>query len=759
MQNYLLDILLTRFNQQKPNCLHYIKSRLPLAYLLASTAVLFSPAVADTIQPPNTKDHYDYTVDPTTLEADYLEYTGAVPDTILIEGDGTTIVDGNGHQGFHFEKLTNSTTITVRDIAEFKGFVSNTDGEISTPEGGAAFHITANATLNFEGYDRNNRLKFNGQSTSSDGNDADGAGIAVHTGGVVGDIYADFSNNKATFSSTLTEVAYLAYARGAAIYVEGVGASMGKVYGNFTNNTAEFGGAVYVGNSGNIGAIEGVFKNNHAESSLKDGAYTGGAAGGAIRFYKATMSAIKGDFIGNTVHAIKSVGSTAQGGAIALNGASFQGGKGYIEGNFRDNISFSDLDNGLGGAFHLIRPTANQPLYFIDTNVQGNMAGTASTTAKALGGAFYIELADSVFIDARSKDVVIRDNYEVVGGTWDNATRTVTGGVRDYNAIYAKNSTINLRAQNSTSIVDGEEVITGHKITIDDSIESEINSNLILDSTSILKYDVEINAEIRNMNVTVNEGGLILGSYEHKYTETIKEVIDGETVTEVVHGQIDTHGSFKGGTLSISEAGLVNTKGENISSATSITNEGIIEFMGGTLSQHINSSGAKTGDLYILDETTVTSNKQVYADNVVMDDILKITEGATVDVNTLLYEGVNMHEINGHEQIVLNPSATLDFDTVRLEIDSATYLDYFDLIISDGTGYVQTSFDQTYNVEFYLGGELLTLNTDYIIQMPDSNGGLRILFIPEPSTATLSLLSLAGLLARRRRKAAHESVK
>ncbi len=706
-------------------------------------AVLFS-ITAELSSAANMKSHYDYTVEETTLKGDYEVYTGVGPATVLIEGDGSTIINGAGHHGYQFIELTQQTTITVKNIAAFKGFVDTTDKSAASAEGGSAFYIGKNATLNFTGYSKDYRLTFNGNSVQSDGHNADAAAISIQAGGIVGDIYADFSNNNCTYPDDLTTVSGLTYARGAAINVSGsvAGGTVGNVYGTFTNNSAEYGGAIYVGTDATIGTIEGRFESNHAAASYKPGGYTGGSAGGAIRFFKGQMSSINAEFVSNTVRGLSNnASSTAQGGAIALYGATFKDDKGSVQGKFLNNISFSDYAIGYGGAFYLIEQDIDAPLYITDATITGNMAGTGNVNSEAFGGAFYVKLSDHVYIEARNNDVLMRDNYELVGGTWKTASNTVTGGVRDYNAIYAEDSIITLRAKDSTEIINGEEVTTGHKITIDDSIESKSDSALILDSTSSQRYDVEINAEIRNMDVTVQQGGLILGSYEHIYTENSVTYKD------------TTHGGFDGGTLTITAGGLVNSKADNISTAHSITNAGLIEFTGGTLSQNINTTGQLNGDLAIMGDTSVSSNQQVYADTIIVDDFLRVAHTVTVDAKTLLYQGANKDDINGAEQIVLSPETSLDFDVVRLEIGSAVFEDYFDLIISDGTGNVNASFNQDYSVEFTLGGVLLTRDVHYVVQEPDSNGGLRILFIaPEPSTTSLSLLALSALLLRRRRQ-------
>ncbi len=688
----------------------------------------------------NTKDHYDYRTDSTTLAGDYDVYSGRVSSSILIEGedDGSTIVNGNGHHGFQFLKNTTATTITVKNISEFRNFEDTVDGSANTHEGGSVFYIAGGANLEFEGYDENNRLHFYNDTSSNDGTDGDGGAIFVGDNGRMGDLYADFTYNHAILA--VPEDNHRIYARGGALNVGGTisTGTVGNVYGNFTGNTAEYGGAIYVGENGTIGNIGGSFTYNIATAAHKEGGTTGGSAGGAIRVYRGTIGNIHASFHGNLTHAKEGDTeiSTSQGGAVALNGVTFAATDEYgrsigtpsIKGNITENVSRSESADAYGGGFYIVNQSGASDIYIEDSHIVGNIAATDSTAHEARGGGFFIDLSDAIFIQAKSSDVLMRDNMEIVGGTWDSLGN-VTGGTRDYNAIYSTNSTITLSAYNDK------------KITIDDSIESDNTSKLIIDSSSSQQYDVELNAEIRNMNVEVANGGLILGSYTHDP--------DGEKIT--------TTADFKGGTLNIHSNGTVNSAAENLNGATSISNSGSIELTGGTLTKGINTAGTKTGSLHIQGETHIASGAVVLGDTVHLDNMLHIADDASITVNTLLYQGADMHEINAKEQIILAPDATLDFDIVRLEIDSASGLDYFDLILSDGSGYhIADKYSSDYTLEFTLGGNLLTQHIDYEIVDP-GDGGLRVLFlnnmpIPEPSSTTLSLLALAALMMRRRRQ-------
>ncbi len=730
-------------------------------YLLSIAAVCLQ--LGSAYAQSNSTSLYEYGAGTTTLTEDYGVYYGSsVPTEITIKGvsGGGTIIDGNQNHGYQFQSNTKATTITVKDIDAFINFKDTVDDNRSTLEGGAVFYIAGGAKLQFEGYSKDKRILFEGDNSVSDGNDNDGGALSVQDNGVVGDVYADFTNNHAVFpddlypeGTVLPDQYVRVYARGGAINVGGSTGkgTMGDVYGNFTNNSAEFGGAIYVGLEGSIGDVEGTFFANYATAGHKEGGETGGSAGGAIRVYRGTIGSISGVFDSNATYASQSdaisAASTAQGGAIALNGAKFHENA-TINAEVKNNISYSETANAYGGGIFLYNQGNTNAVYITDSNIIGNSAATQLETTQAYGGGYYIDLSDSVYIDAKNQDVLMRNNMEIVGGTFDE-TGKLTAGTREYNAIYSKNSTIYLRAYNDTNI------------TIDDGIESAEKSNLVLDSTSSEQYDISLNAEIRNMDVLVKNGGLILGSYTHDHQGAI------ETTTA----------TFKGGTLTVeagdsaANAGVVNTAADNLNGADAISNRGTIEFTGGSLSKGINdvsmaqsavsagaAAGAKTGSLHINAKTTFTNDIQVYSDSILLDDRLIVATAASVDVNTLLYQAANMTEINSLEHIVLAPDATLSFDKIRLEIDTASSSDFFDLIVSDGSGYsIAGDYSMDFSVEFTLGGRLLLRDIDYIVAERPEDGGLRIHFtgdsvIPEPSSATLSLLALSALMMRRRRR-------
>lgn len=120
---------------------------------------------------------------------------------------------------------------------------------------------------------------------------------------------------------------------------------------------------------------------------------------------------------------------------------------------------------------------------------------------------------------------------------------------------------------------------------------------------------------------------------------------------------------------------------------------------------------------------------------------LDLTEASVV----LLESTVNM---NGHN-LLLNPDTTI---TIRLDTDTPDYIPFFtnvgELEIAGG-GLIERGSDLTeiLNVT-YTGNE----GAPDSIRLIYNDNGNTSLMIPEPATATLSLLALAGLTARRRRR-------
>ncbi len=641
---------------------------------------------------------------------------------------------------------THNVSISLEGIDHFQNFYAE-----GYHVAGGAIGLYNGGDINFNGLQ--NVVTFTNNIVEATSGHASGGAIFVTGGGDISSLRADFIGNEARVNP---EDSGQAYARGGAIFVgkfdapiDGYPVSddtcyVGNLYGNFTSNKAAFGGAIYLGEFGDIGAIHGNFIGNIAEGSEQPGGTTGGAQGGAIRAWKGTTDAIYGNFIDNVAY---SKDGAAGGGAISFDGTQVEGG---FHGSFEDNIAFSANAEAHGGAFALKNQTGDAEIIFTDASFKNNIAGTgALTPGQALGGAFFIEDSNDVTFRAVNEDVEFTGNHLIYGANWDSENSkwiTDDNTVKQYNAIYAIDSVITLETQNDSTI------------TINDSIGCQGESNLVVDAHGSERYDVMINDNVATPLFTIENGGVMLGEYTHE---------DGTR----------TFGGFTPNTLTgeeshivIKENGILNSKADYLDQVDTIMLDGKLELTANTggssgrLVASVNEAGKNTGEIIILADTTIAANNHVYAHELSVDHLLQIEADTTVDINHLTFHAADMAEINGSAEsaghhIVMNSSSTLEFDVIDLNVDSLALGDYYDLIVSDGMGDITLDWDFEINVFTYsVYGTLVELDSKYydILMLPD--GGLRVTIIedtiplPEPSTATLSLIALAGLMARRRRK-------
>ena len=232
--------------------------------------------------------------------------------------------------------------------------------------------------------------------------------VAITNEGTLGNINADFINNKQVFSYDISGGA-----------IDNNNGTIGDITGDFTNNHVQAlmggradGGAI--DNSyGTIGDITGDFSGNYAQSGIN------GAYGGAISNY-GIIGDITGDFTGNYV---KTDGSDAYGGAIDNNRII-----GDIIGNFTNNYTQSS-NNAYGGAIYN---------YGIIGDITGDFSGNyVQSDGDAVGGAILngtngtMSITNSSFYDNYAQS----DRGTVQGGAIANAgnmTITADNGVSEF---------------------------------------------------------------------------------------------------------------------------------------------------------------------------------------------------------------------------------------------------------------------------------------------------------------------------------------
>ncbi len=689
-----------------------------------------------------------------------------------VDAEGKVIesaLDGAGLYGgfalLYKKGSEHNSTISLQGIKNFQNF-----SRTNRFSAGGAISLFNGGYLDFTSGGIDNKVTFSNNVLQSAEGTTDGGAIFITGGGEVSDIYADFIGNK-VLTSESEDFNGPQYARGGAIYVGNYDSGspeyvpdstkdskIGNIYGDFKNNEAGYGGAIYINSRGHIGNITGSFENNLAEGGIQPGGSTGGCNGGAIRSYHGNIGTINATFTNNAAH---STDSSATGGAISLESTKVNGG---FYGNFEGNVAFSDNSAAYGGAVVVKDQSGGEnELVFNNTDFIGNVAGTAlegeGSGHVVRGGAFYIKDSSDVVLSATgSEELLISGNYTVTGASWDKETNTITEdaeSVRDYNAIYldttdGKASKLSMKvADNATLKMDDGIIGTG------------VNNQLVIQENSSERFGVQLNGDIGVQHLVIESGGVLLGE---NVTRVDGSVTTGRFINDA-NVDVRAGAELKGNADSLDNVGEVKLEG----SGTGAT-AGTLELTGGTLSAHINQTGTaatKSGHIHITGKTTIELDQTIHPDRTVTNinadtisiyDTLSIEKSTSVDVETLFFYGYDMHDVNnGGNQIIAHTESILNFTSMELYFGEANIGDHFDLIVYDNDILMPAYDLNSFEAEvFSVSGRLLERDIDYRVYNNETGGvSVELLVhvtIPEPATATLSLLALTALLARRRRK-------
>lgn len=386
--------------------------------------------------------------------------------------------------------------------------------------------------------------------------------------------------------------------------------------------------------------------------------------------------------------------------------------------NSADNLyngNYSDAKNGSGATFGRGELVVKDGSYF-----------------RATYGNFWIcEGALTVEGENTVMDVALNGyGYRTWLGLGDNTTSevNVAGGAQlNFNAsqFYTNNGN-----NSSTFItIDGE----NSKLVIKDQTtaagEAKINEAYFCTSGRNSSTDVKVTngGELRlendittfgnqgstaaNRNVTVEIGE---GS---KLYVTDADVNNGATITN-------------DGTLEISEEGYLEFigKGSAVNNGTIIGETWLHD--GGTLTA---TDGSMMGSVYLGAGAAENDGTLIITGNVTMTGDLEVFNG----------EGA---------QIVFTLDGALDMNGNSVILDGAQIL-----LNIEGTVTDTTKFDELTLFSNYGDDSDITESTQIIVKGSDGSTSIRTVgninsVVPEPTTATLSLLALAALAARRRRK-------
>lgn len=424
--------------------------------------------------------------------------------------------------------------------------------------------------------------------------------------------------------------------------------------------------------------------------------------------------------------------STAYGAAISLEG---NGDINFKKNNvveFKNNIAqgkgatYNDPAAG-GGALHGINGTAyhfngNKEVTFCD-NVASNASG------KAVGGAIYATSTGSV-VDISGNDKVTFIGNSVVangldytyggaiysvGGVSINDNKTVlfeknyeTDGTNYHlRSIYAKNYSSSKQAVNlNLSAADGGTFTVKDSITVSGNLSLNADFNGKSQSGKIIFSGVDTEKHLNEIIAANTAEGEIARN------ASAEEITASRTYD--IGGNVTLHN----GTLSLQDGVVVNSASLTIASGATL------EF---SVTPSIEAYEISLADIAIGSAAAATIN----SDLILQDTACLTINGGIVDMkghNVVFGNDVVIH-------IVMDSLDNLDGTTLALFENAANEasltLDSVNVIFSDDN-------------ESMVGD--ITYNNDGTITISNSK------LIPEPTTATLSLLALAALAARRRRK-------
>ncbi len=534
------------------------------------------------------------------------------------------------------------------------------------------------------------------------------------------------------------------------------------------NEKTSYGGALR--NSASIGTLTGHFIGNYTSSM--GSAFTDGGLdqtssethGGAISNEK-TITTITGDFIGNiayseaTAYALS--GGTANASAFTRGGAIYNidtitsitgdfisnASYSYTNTNTDESSSASDSSGARGGAIYNEKAIANITSDFI-----GNFASafaTSTSKANARGGAIYNE--GSMGFLAVDSSLQFSGNY----------ITTDRGTTKRYEAIYNLGSqndeaTLNFNAYDNKSIVindgiNGYELYTHNQVININNGFDGANKQIAADGKAF--STVAFNSFVSNQSILVHAGELHLGKFAGIGRESEAGYVPS------------TQANLNNSSITIKAGALVSVQGQLLLDATSYIStsaeggdNGVSTIIG--LAADSSISGGRI---------SVADNSSLSMQNITLTKIA-ITTGANANLMlkniTLGYDNVVSNSIMS----LMRAAAPLNYTLQGVDIGAAAVTGSLTLDVNmteDELGLFNTTLaaggDISFTVEgledaLLVAGLMINLDINGDSYQATTTGvtaaGVQFSIIPEPSTATLSLLALAGLLARRRRKVA-----
>ncbi len=399
-----------------------------------------------------------------------------------------------------------------------------------------------------------------------------------------------------------------------------------------------------------------------------------------------------------------------------------------------------------------------------------------------------------------STDVIVSTGVSADGGIEVASGSSISvdkdGSIAGTDVTLAEGTSLTAGNITVTAKEDGAGVVAGDTTTI---AENELSSAEVAKSTVTVTgdggtlTDTTIDA---NSTLTVEENSAL--SLTGTSSVSAKTTIASGASIEA--GVITLSGSEGGATVSYTGEGSLSadTLSNAVISGASIVVSGTPTVTGGSLAALLagdsyNYSGygiMNGGSLQDASSVTLTDSAQLTMNNVVVGadttftaaDTTKtglVLNGNTIEANStnLIFDGTSGALSTGTSvaSFTIDTFSTLTSDTnvsitgslaLALTLDADTFAtvagyyagdDLFDIVLDFGSAGVDITAITADDVVIYITNASTGASYTFIGSVAGEDltvdGSKLVVTIPEPSTATLSLLALAGLLARRRRKA------
>lgn len=556
------------------------------------------------------------------------------------------------------------------------------------------------------------------------------------------------------------------YANGGAIYSSRSGE--GNIISVNNNGTVEFIANVVSGTYAHGGAISGAVEmrnNGSIEFNENTAASAGGAINGAVTISsnaRVTFSRNNASTIGGAIAAnvaltkngsLSFEGNTADvaGGAIAV----WSGGELFLEDN--DVIVFEDNMAGYGGSIEVYHAGAEAK---ITNNGQVLFADNYTIVGKSTynpGGAIHV-MYDSSLAITNNDDVIFEKNAEISTDAYRLRSIFIESGLDSVSAI-------------SLSAAEDKKIEFRDSLFVGVDTEVCINAGYTDANNKIHPQQGDIVITGAYTETHLNE---VLSAHDAGRTATDEEILQSRT------SEINSMTNLYGGRLRVEDGALY--KGNGITAHTDsaatvrvkdaeLSHVGYdIEFNADTALEVAGTSTIR-GNVKLLEESTfkleqaatLSLHETLEADvamlsvngtallegNSTLNACLTLADGATLDMDVLDAGTVTLNGaltfagkvcMGSHLRNILSEMRGWE-ESVNL-FTGLTNLVLPDTVNEDATGRVWVG-----DVFSNMGG-----NQTHYLTYEANVGSLSVVYVPETTTTTLSLLALAGLTMRRRRK-------